>query len=345
VREGERRSLSGLVDQLWPTFEFYGPRPDPTPSEGPDPYGSQDPEWLTIDWRNHLKVIHVPPGSSASPPGAAGPADSTTAVNYVELGPPEPEQAPRAIVFVHGLSGCWQNWLENLPRFASSHRVIALDLPGFGASPAPGWEISIPAYGRLLREFCDALEVRDCVVVGNSMGGFVAAEAVIAEPGRFERLVLVSAAGISSNRLRERPTEVAARTLTAAAPYAFNLQTRAFRRPRARAIAFRNVFRHPELLRPELLWEFFAGGMRGVSFAEALIAVAGHDFLHRLEEVDAPTLIAWGRNDMIVPPADALEYGRRLVNSETVILDDTGHVPMVERPVRFNRLLETFVGG
>ena len=137
MRDGERRSLSGLVDQLWPTFEFYGPRPDPTPSEGPDPYGNQDPEWLTIDWRDHLKVIHVPPASSASPPGAGGPADSTTAVNYVELGPPEPEQAPRAIVFVHGLSGCWQNWLESLPRFASSHRVIALDLPGFGASPAP----------------------------------------------------------------------------------------------------------------------------------------------------------------------------------------------------------------
>ena len=42
-----------------------------------------------------------------------------------------------AIVFVHGLSGCWQNWLENIPHFARGHRVLALDLPGFGFSPVP----------------------------------------------------------------------------------------------------------------------------------------------------------------------------------------------------------------
>ena len=325
----ERRSLARLVDRLWPSFDLYGPRPDPTPAEGPDPYGDADPAWLRIDWREHLARIDV---------GGA-------TVNFVELGPPEPEQDPRAIVFVHGLSGCWQNWLENLPGLASTHRVIALDLPGFGASPLPSWEISIPAYGRLLRDFCLALGVRDCVVVGSSMGGFVAAEAVIAEQERFEKLVLVSAAGISSNRLRERPTEVAARSIAAAAPYTFELQTRAFRRPRARAMAFRNVFRHPELLRPELLWEFFAGGLTGTGFAAALTAVVRHDFLDRLEDVVAPTLIAWGRNDMIVPPADALEYGRRLVNSQTVIFDDTGHVPMAERPVRFNRLLDAFVAA
>ena len=175
------------------------------------------------------------------------------------------------------------------------------------------------------------------------MGGFVAAEAVITEPDRFEKLVLVSAAGVSSRRLRREPTEVAARMLAAGAPYAFNLQERSFRRPRARAIAFRNIVRHPARLRPELLWEFFAGGMRGEGFVDALGSLAGYDFLDRLDEVEVPTLIVWGRNDNVVPPRDALEFGRRLRNSRTVIFDDCGHVPMAERPVRFNRLLETFL--
>ena len=80
--------------------------------------------------------------------------------------------------------------------------------------------------------------------------------------------------------------------------------------------------------------------MRGEAFVEALGSLAGYDFLDRLDEVEVPTLIVWGRNDNVVPPADALEYGRRLRNSRTVIFDDTGHVPMAERPVRFNRLLE-----
>ncbi len=182
------------------------------------------------------------------------------------MGPPEPEQQhPLAIVFVHGLGGCWQNWLENIPHFARRHRVLALDLPGFGSSPPPDWEISITAYGRLLLDFCDAVGVTDCVVVGNSMGGFIAAEAAIAQPDRFEKLVLVSAAGVSSARLRREPTAVAARAFAVGAPLVFQAQTHSFGRRRARRLAFRMIFHDPGALRPELVWEFWDGGKtRGV---------------------------------------------------------------------------------
>jgi pimeloyl-ACP methyl ester carboxylesterase len=305
----------------------YYPRPDPTAADGPDPYGNADPEWLEVDWRKHLRVVEI----------------DGTRVNYVEMGPPEPEQEPQAIVFVHGLSGCWQNWLEQLPVFARDYRVIAPDLPGFGDSPEPDWEVSIPAYARLVTGLCDELDVRDAVLVGNSMGGFVSAELVADQPDRFEKLVLVSAAGVSSTRLRRAPTAVVARMLAAALPYAMNLQQRQFRRPRARATAFANIVRHPLRLRYELLWEFFQGGMRAESFAEALGSLAGYDILDRLDDVEVPTLIVWGRDDRVVPPRDAGEFGARLRNSETVIFDDCGHLPMAERPTRFNRLLERFV--
>ena len=106
------------------------------------------------------------------------------------------------LVFVHGLSGCWQNWLENLPHFARNHRVLAPDLPGFGASPMPPWEVSIEAYGRLLHDFCTAAGVGDCAVIGNSMGGFISAEAATTAPDRFAKLVLVSSAGASHARMR-----------------------------------------------------------------------------------------------------------------------------------------------
>ena len=91
-------------------------------------------------------------------------------VNYAEIGEGEP------LLFVHGLSGCWQNWLENLPHFGRGRRAVALDLPGFGASTMPSWEIDMPAYGRLLHDFCEKLGIEGATVVGNSMGGFVAAE-------------------------------------------------------------------------------------------------------------------------------------------------------------------------
>ena len=78
--------------------------------------------------------------------------------------------------------------LENIPHFARDHRVVALDLPGFGASPMPPWEISIPAYGRFVRDFCERLGIDRCSLVGNSMGGFIATEVAITEPERVDDL-------------------------------------------------------------------------------------------------------------------------------------------------------------
>ncbi len=253
-----------------------------------------------------------------------------------------PAGAP-ALVLLHGLSGAWQNWLENIPHFAHKFRVLAPDLPGFGASSMPPWPISIPAYAEFLYRYLDEVGVDDCAIVGSSMGGFIAAEAAIGAPQRFSKLTLVSAAGVSSARLRSRPTEVAARMVAAAAPYVVKARARTFTRPGARELAFRNVVERPLDLRPELLWEVFEGGVGDRGFVDALASLAGYDFLDRLEQVDTPTLIVWGREDRIVSSADAPEFGSRLPNSSTVIFGDCGHLPMAERPVRFNRVLETFL--
>jgi pimeloyl-ACP methyl ester carboxylesterase len=314
-----------LIEEYFPFAPPKGQLPDATPAEGPDPYGNPDPDWLRIDWREHLHQISLD--------GAR--------VNYVELG-----SGPRMpVVFVHGLSGSWQNWLENIPHLAREHRVLALDLPGFGHSPLPDWEISIEGYGDLLHRFCDALEVRNCAVVGNSMGGFISAAAASAEPGRFEKLVLVSAAGISHARLHRQPAETLARMATAAAPLLLRLQERGMRRPRVRWATFKGLFQHPEELRRELLQEQFENGAGRPGFLPAVQGLVGYDILDQLTEVEVPTLIVWGRNDRVVPPQDAAGFSKRLRNSQTVIFDDTGHLPQLERPTRFNRVLETFLAA
>ena len=76
--------------------------------------------WQEIDWREHQRWVIVD--------GAP--------VNTIEIGP-QSAHAGEPLVFVHGLSGSWPNWLEQLPAFSREHRVIALDLPGFGHSPMP----------------------------------------------------------------------------------------------------------------------------------------------------------------------------------------------------------------
>jgi pimeloyl-ACP methyl ester carboxylesterase len=309
---------------------------DATPASGPDPYGDPDPEWLRIDWREHLRWVDVPPSTQ---PGMA-----PARVNYAEMGPTEDEQGP-PIVFVHGLAGCWQNWLQNIPHFARHHRVLALDLPGFGHSPMPPWEINIESHGRLLHDFCETVGVRDAVVVGNSMGGFVSAEAMIQDATRFSKLVLVSAAGISHAKAIRGPVVTGARMSMVLAPYMLGFQERALMRPRLRFQTMRQVFYNPNKLRYELLYEFIHSGPGTDGFFPAVAGMTGYDFLDRLEEVEAPAWIVWGRHDRVVPPADSAGYGRRLRNSRTVIYDRTGHCAMAERPVRFNRELEEFVNA
>ena len=340
----EGPSLVGqLLEEFLPFAPASGPLPDPTPAEGPDPYGNPDAEWLRVDWRAHLRTAEVAmPGEPASDGASTLDGDRVTAVNYVELAPAEPD-SPLTVLFVHGLSGSWQNWLENLPHFGRTHRVVALDLPGFGHSPLPSWRISIESYGRLVHRFCDALGIGDCGIVGNSMGGFIAAEAAAADPERFEKLVLLSAAGVSSARLRRRPAETVARMATGSAPLLLRLQERGMRRPRIRYAAFKGLFQHPEWLRRELLLEQFHNGAGRPGFLPAVQGLLGYDMLDQLDDVEVATLIVWGRNDHIVPPQDAIDYGRHLHNSRTVIFDDTGHLPQLERPVRFNRILETFL--
>ena len=320
-----RPSWATAVERVWFFAPPAGPIPDATPADGPDPYGNPDPdpEWLRIDWREHLRTAEIQ--------GAR--------VNYAEMGSgPNPD-----LVLVHGLSGSWQNWLENIPRFARDRRVIALDLPGFGDSPEPPWEITIERYGTFLRDFCDELGADDCVVVGNSMGGFISAEAAIQAPGRYRKLVLVSAAGVSHARMRREPAEMAGRLAVAASPIVLRFQERGLMRPRIRFWAFRMLFHRPDLLRRELIWEFFHHGAGKPGFLPAIAGLMGYDILDRLEEVEIPALIVWGRNDRIVPPSDAEGYGRRIRSSRTVIFDRCGHVPMAERPVRFNRLLGEFL--
>lgn len=283
-------------------------------------------DWTEITWRDHLKWVDVQ-GSPA---------------NVVDIGDGPP------LVFVHGLSGCWQNWLCQIPEFAQDHRVIAVDLPGFGQSPMPEEKISISGYGRWLDGLFDALDIEAAAVVGNSMGGFIGAEAAIKFPHRVERLVLVSAAGLSVEHQRDdrilRTLEVTENVAQFLFAHALSRTDALVRRPRGRKLLMLMVAAHPERMDPRLVTEQIAGaGTAG--FVPALDALTSYPIRDRISDIECPTLIVWGQNDMLVPIKDAYEFDELIANSKLCIYDDTGHVPMLERPERFNRDLREFLAA
>ena len=93
-----------------------------------------------------------------------------------------------------------------------------------------------------------------------------------------------------------------------------------------------------------MLWENVVPALKSPGYYDALTTLWGYDIRDRLEEIGVPTLIVWGRNDRVVPVPAALSYKKRIgENAELVIFDHCGHVPQIERPVRFNRVLERFL--
>lgn len=284
---------------------------------GPDPRS----EWMAVDWREHQRWVHV----------AGRP------VNVIEIGSGPP------LVFVHGLAGSWQNWLENLPFFARTHRCVALDLPGFGASPMPAEDISIQGYGKIVDGLCDALDIDSTALVGHSMGGFISAEVAIAFGTRVKKLVLVGAAGISSENIRREPLFTFSRRLEAATAWFASQSEFVARRPRLRRATLAAVVLEPKRIPAPLAYEFLRGSGKP-GFPDAFGSLTSYPIRDRLTKIESPTLIMWGRQDRLVPVRDADEYERLIPDARKVIYEKTGHTPQAERPARFNADVAEFLG-
>jgi pimeloyl-ACP methyl ester carboxylesterase len=293
--------------------------------DAPGDYGpSGRSPWLDVDWREHQRWVTI----------------DGRRVNVIDLGSGPP------VVFIHGLSGSWQNWLEQLPVFAREHRVIAFDLPGFGASEMPREKITISGYGRFVNALLDDLGAGTVAVVGNSMGGFIGIELAISFPDRVERLVLVSAAGLSIEYLRNERAlallNVAENRLAAYSGWLASRSDALARRPGARRMIFGIVAHRADLLPGPLVAEQVRGSGKP-GFVPALDALTDYPIRDRLGEIACPTLIVWGSEDKLVPARDADEFARLIPNSRKVVWRDTGHVAMLERPAAFNALLEAFL--
>jgi pimeloyl-ACP methyl ester carboxylesterase len=306
----------------------FRPGPDETYADG------DDATWIDVDWQalqrplevlgRRINVLDTQPTSSAGT-GKGG------------AGPP--------LLFLHGWSSNWQIFLLNIPAFMGSHRCIAVDLPGFGASEMPAEPISIRGYAKTVDAVCDALGVDCASVVGNSMGGFIGAELALSFDTRVDRLVLVSAAGLSTEELARTPAIGLARLVTVGLPYTRRFESAVVRRPRLRRAGMQWVFRYPEKLSVPLAQELVLGFGRP-GFVPALKALLEYSYRDRLAAIEIPVLIVWGRNDLLVPVGDALRYQRLIgENARVVIFEDTGHAPMVERPSRFNELVHGFLAG
>lgn len=249
------------------------------------------------------------------------------------------------VVLLHGL-GHWTSaaWDRLVPQLDPTWRIVAVDLPGFGASSRPNAPYDLAFFAAVLGAFVeDALPSR-FVLVGHSLGGLIAAELGGRYPERIARLALIAPAGFSAPARQV----VLVRTSPLWARFA------AIAPPRGLVAAvWRRAVRSPSALDPQFIerahafardpaWRAaFAGVYVG---ARPLLRELG-EAQRRFARFGGPVLVVWGRHDRYVPVAGARRIPSVYPQAEVAILEGSGHLPMVEEPRAVGSLLRAFLNG
>ena len=249
-----------------------------------------------------------------------------TKIHYVEAG------SGPVVILLHGLGGSTQNWALNIPVLAQKFRVIVPDQIGFGKSDKPFINYRVGTYVDYLDQFCKQLKIDRASLVGNSMGGWVAAAYTIAFPGRVERLVLVDAAGYAP------PANFDYRIL-----YGLNPSTREGMKQIAARVFYNKLFLSDALIDQAMALRITAGdGYTINSLIESI--TRGEDFVDSgVKSIKQPTLVVWGRQDGLTPLSDGERFKKDISNSTLLVLDECGHVPQFEKAAEFNAAVLKFL--
>jgi len=252
-----------------------------------------------------------------------------------------PRDDPTPIVLLHGTSSSlhtWQGWVDALK---ATRRVIRFDLPGFGLTgPSKDNDYRMAAFVKAVIGVMDALGVQRAVLGGNSLGGGIAWHVAVAHPERVERLVLVDAVGYPF--------------VSESVPIGFRLARLPVLRVLMQRIlprsvveqSVRNVFGDPSKVTPELIQRYYditrREGNRAAVVARFKQEHADADTA-AIRTIRQPTLIVWGGNDHLIPPSNAVRFGRDIPGSKVVMFPDLGHVPHEEDPAATYRALHAFL--
>jgi pimeloyl-ACP methyl ester carboxylesterase len=235
------------------------------------------------------------------------------------------------LLVLHGAGGN-RGWRMGMDRVAERYTVWAPTHPGFGASGSAEWMEGVDDLARFYLWFIEAARLGRPHLLGQSFGGWTAAEIATMSPGAIDRLVLAAAVGLKPEQgeildvFYHSPQEL--RLLNVYDPKSIPEWEELFGRaptPAELEIAERN-----REMTARLAWKPYMHNPR---------------LAHFLPRVTNPTLVVWGREDKIVPVACGEQYRRAIPNATLTVLERCGHLIPIEQPEAFAKLVLDFLGG
>jgi pimeloyl-ACP methyl ester carboxylesterase len=264
-------------------------------------------------------------------------------VRYLDMG----DGAP--LLLVHGLGASWRTWAENVGDLATDHRVIAVDLPGFGRSQTLSAPAEITHYGEVLAQLLDRMAVQRAIVVGHSLGGVVVQSLAIGHPERLDGLVLVSSGSrrlAAHQALGFQGLAASSAVLSRMTPLAWfagpALHVAMMVKPFRRRIVAQAVH-DPSGVPSRYAAEMLAGAAFSPGFAAAMRAAMQPGVWDHLDRIETRTLVLTGERDRLVPVRAVEDLADQMPNASLEVWSDVGHHPMLERPVQFNERLRAFI--
>jgi pimeloyl-ACP methyl ester carboxylesterase len=233
------------------------------------------------------------------------------------------------LVLIHGTSSSLHTWDSIVPSFRTNRRILRMDMPGFGLTgPTPDRVYSMERYHLFLDSLFDRLNIRQCIIGGNSLGGLIAWTYALHDSNRIKGLVLIDAAGYPKGK---EEGNIGFRL--AAMPGVGRVLSKFTPRILIRK-SLEGSYGNPERINEALVDRYFDILLREGN-REAMIDMFGsrrpaaHE---RISTIRKPTLIIWGDQDRLIDVSNAYRFQRDIPGSQLLVIPGSGHVPMEERP-------------
>src|SRR5256886_4104573 len=259
------------------------------------------------------------------------------------------------VVSGQGSSGVVEFYFSVEP-LAANHRVVAIDLPGFGHTDKPVLEYTIELFVKAVRDVMASEGLERAAVMGVSMGGRVALGLALESPDLVERLVLVDALGVGPPRrvlayrilltkgLGELTLSGTARALRRMNPATIRRFWGWYLRRPGRVdtiLSDERIANHGTLLSTPEYRAAYLSALRSIArMGQLRDGITVED---RLAELPMPTVLIWGRHDPIFPASHAEIAKDKLRTGRVEIFENSGHTPQMEEPNRFNKLVLEFL--
>lgn len=225
---------------------------------------------------------------------------------------------------MHGWRSNKEIWQQVISQLATCNlQLISLDLPGFGASPAPKKAWSMGDYAQTMKEFIEKLELKNVIVVGHSFGGRIGIKLASHYPELVKKLILVDSAGFAMASKKKNLMAAAAKVVK---PFFKPKFMQGLRRQIYKTIGAEDYVATPEL-------------------QKTFVKVTSEDLTEDMKKINTPTLLVWGENDKETP----VEFGQRMHleirDSNLEIIPNAGHFSFLDKPEEFVKILVNFISS